>query len=360
MPEHDTRLIKAILLIFGIAILLYFLAAVRQVLLLFALIIVLTMMLVPPVSWLERHHVPRGVGAALTILVLLAILAGLILWLLPSIIEQTGAFIADIPGYWERIQRWATAQSAQYPRVQQMLSTNQRLISTLVGHAEAVLRQASQLVMIVVTGIATAALVLIMTMFLLIQPRPLLKGMLAMVPASSQEPVARAIHTIAQQMRVYLYSSLLIGTVNGVIVYIALSLLGVQPALVLAVLALLGEFFPYIGPIAAAIPALLLAFTVSPWTALWVLLLYLAIQQLEASVLSPLILSKQLKFHPLSVAFTILALGTLFGILGAFLAIPALATVKAFYNELVLAPKGVDQDALDHYADFIVEAKKRE
>lgn len=358
MSERFAGYTKLILLFFGLAVLLYFIAAVSRIILLFILIIVLAMMLTPPVSWLERHRIRRSIGAPLVILLVLGALVGLGLWLLPPVIEQLTAFIVAIPSYWARLQGWATAQLAQYPRVQDMVLSNQQLVNNAIGHAQAVLTQAGQLLVSLLTGFATAVLVLLLTMFVLISPRPLLVGVLAMVSPEQQEAVARATHTVAQQMRLYLLSSLLIGIINAVVVYIGLTFLGVQPALVLAMFALIGEFFPYVGPIAAAIPAVFLALLVSPLTALWVLLLYLVVQQLEASVLSPLIMSRQMKFHPLSVAFAILTLGSLFGILGAFLAIPILATLKAFYEELVLKPKHLDQRQLDGYADLVVEARK--
>ncbi|MHB0937015.1 MAG: AI-2E family transporter [Armatimonadota bacterium] len=358
MPDRFAGYMKLVLLAVGLLVLLYFAASVVRFLLLFLLILVLAMMLTPPVSWLERHRIRRSIGAPLLVLLVLGLLVGLGFWLLPPLFEQVTAFIEAIPAYWARLQAWATTTLAEYPRVRELLATNQRLISSAAGYLEAVLLQAGQVTIGLFTGFATAVLVFLLTMFVLIQPRPLLVGLLAMVPPARQEAVARAVHTIAQQMRIYLVSSLIIGTVNGVIVYFVLTLLGVQPALVLAMLTLIGEFFPYIGPIAAAIPALILAFLVSPLTALWVLLLYLAIQQLEASVLSPLILSRQMKFHPLSVAFAILTLGSLFGILGAFLAVPVLSILKALYEELVLKPREPDRQQLERYADLVVESRK--
>ena len=358
MSDRFAGYVKLILLALALVVLLYFAAAVARFLLLFLLILVLAMMLTPPVSWMERHRIPRSVGAAAVVLAVLGLLVGLGFWLLPPLIEQVTAFIEAIPSYWARLQAWATTTLAAYPRVRELFATDQRLISNAAGYLEAVLLQAGQITIGIFTGFATAVLVFLLAMFVLIHPRPLLIGLLAMVPPDRQEAVTRAVHTIAQQMRIYLMASLIIGGFNGVVVYFVLSFLGVEPALVLAMLTLVGEFFPYIGPIAAAIPALILAFLVSPLTALWVLLLYLGIQQIEASLLSPLILSRQMKFHPLSVAFAILTLGSLFGILGAFLAVPVLAIVKALYEELVLKPKAPDRQQLERYANQVVEARK--
>lgn len=357
MSDRFAGYVKLLLLAAALVVLLYFAAAVAHFLLLFLLILVLAMMLTPPVSWLERRRVPRPVGAVAVVMAVLGLLVGLGFLLLPPLIEQVTAFIEALPAYWTRMQAWATTTLAAYPRVRELLTTDQRLISNAAGYLEAVLLQAGQITIGLFSGFASAVLVLLLAMFVLIHPRPLLIGLLAMVPPARQEAVARAVHTIAQQMRIYLIASLTIGGFNGLVVYFVLSFLDVEPALVLAMLTVIGEFFPYIGPIAAAIPALILAFLVSPLTALWVLLLYLGIQQIEASVLSPLILSRQMKFHPLSVAFAILTLGSLCGILGAFLAVPILAIVKALYEELVLKPKAPDRQLLERYADQVVESQ---
>jgi predicted PurR-regulated permease PerM len=334
-----------------------FLGEIARVLLLFALVIILAMMLTPPVSWLERHKVPRAIGAPLVALALLGILALLALWMIPPLLEQITLFISNLPVYWSHAGQWLTELTERYPRAQDIVTANEELINRTLAGAEAFLVQAGQFTIGLIGGLAALVLIFIMTVFTLVRPRPLLTGLFAMLPPPAQGPVSRALLVTAQQMRVYAWSSLLVGLVNGTIAYIVLSLLGVEPALLLAALVFFGEFFPYVGPIAAAIPALLLAFLVSPLTAFWTLLLFLGIQQLEASVLSPLIVSRQMKFHPLSVAFAIITLGDLYGILGAFLAVPALATVKAFYTELILKPRQVDEEEMDARANYVIEAK---
>jgi len=357
MSERFNSYAKLIVLGFALLVLLYFLTAVSHLVLLFLLVIVLAMMLNPPVSWLERHRIPRAVGAPLVILVVLGVLVALGFLLLPPLIEQISSAVTTLPASWAHFQQWAGRTLAHYPRVQEMFASNERLLSGAAGHIETVLLQAGKVTVGLVLWFVTAFFIFLLTMFVLIQPRSLLVGFFATVPTSKQAAVARATYTVAKQMRAYLMASLIDGVFNGIVAYVGLRVLHVEPALVLAMLTLLGEFFPYVGPIAAAIPALLLAFLVSPLTAFWVLLLYLAIQQIEANLLAPLILAKQMNFHPLSVAFATLSLGSLFGILGAFLAIPILAITKAFYEELILKPRRPDLAQLERYADQVVEAK---
>jgi predicted PurR-regulated permease PerM len=350
--------VKLVVLVFALLLAWRFLGEIARILLLFALVILLAMMLTPPVSWLERHRVSRALGAPLVILVLLGLLAALAYWMLPPLVEQLTLFVTNLPAYWTRAESWIASITERYPRAQEVLTVDQELINRGLARAGELLLQAGQYTLGLLGGLAGAVLVFVMTVFTLIRPRPLLTGLFALLPEAKRQPVSEALLVTAQQMRVYAWSSLLVGLVNGTIAWIGLSLLGVEPALLLAALVFFGEFFPYVGPIAAAIPAVILALLVSPVTALWTLLLFLGIQQLEASVLSPLIVSRQMKFHPLSVAFAILTLGDLYGILGAFLAIPALATVKAFYTELVLKPREITEAQVLPYDNHVVESAR--
>ncbi len=351
-------LVKLVVLTLAILIGLLFVSQIARVVLLFALAIILAMMLTAPVSWLERRRVPRWAGALLVIAVLVGVLALLGLWLVPPLIEQTSALIAKIPDYARSARAWLAEVTARYPSLQEIVTPDERVVRDVVSRAESVLVQAGQFVLTLLGGLAALVVLLVMTVFTLVHPRPLLRGLFGLVPIDQRLPVARALLVTAQQMRVWAWSSSLVGIIDGTIVWVALSLMGVQPALLLAALVFVGEFFPYIGPIAAAVPAIALALAVKPITALWVLLLYLAIHQLEGSILNPLIVSKQMRFHPLSVGFALLALGKLYGVLGAFLAIPALATLKAFYTELVLTRRGLDEKETEECADIVLESHR--
>jgi len=138
----------------------------------------------------------------------------------------------------------------------------------------------------------------------------------------------------------FVRGQLIVSVVVGGLVALGLSLLGVRYALFLGVLAGLFDIIPYFGPVLGAIPALVLAFLRDPLTALWTLLMFVAVQQLEGSVLSPKIVGEQVGLHPLTVIFSVLAGGELLGVTGMLLAVPAAATVKVtagFIGEKLMA-----------------------
>lgn len=134
----------------------------------------------------------------------------------------------------------------------------------------------------------------------------------------------------------YVRGQVLITILVGVLIWLGLTILGVPLATAISVLSAVFNLVPYLGPIVGAVPAVLLAFTVSPLTALLVLVVFLAANQIEAHVLAPLILAKSTDLHPVTVLLSILAGVGFLGLLGAFLAVPVVAMTKVVLEEYLL------------------------
>ena len=113
---------------------------------------------------------------------------------------------------------------------------------------------------------------------------------------------------------------------------------------------------PNIGPVLSALPPLLITLAIDPMLAVYVLVLYIVIQQLENNLIVPLVMGQSLNLHPLSVTFTVLVMGALFGLLGAILAVPLCAVIKVCWEEFYLIPRGTDTTALQTLAGDIVSS----
>ena len=134
----------------------------------------------------------------------------------------------------------------------------------------------------------------------------------------------------------YLRGQLLITSVLGVMIWIGLSLIGIPLATAISFLAAIFNLVPYLGPIVGAVPAVLLGFTVGPWAALLAVLVFIVANQLEGNVLSPMILSRSVDLHPVTVLLSIIAGLGLLGFLGALLAVPTVALVKVVVEDYLL------------------------
>jgi predicted PurR-regulated permease PerM len=142
----------------------------------------------------------------------------------------------------------------------------------------------------------------------------------------------------------YLRGQILIAIVLGFMLWIGLSLIGVPLATAISVLAAVFNLVPYLGPIVATIPAVLLGFTVSPLTALLALIVFFAANQIEAHALGPVILAKSTDLHPVTVLVSILVGVGFLGLLGAFLAVPVVALAKVVLEEYLLTRPPYQED----------------
>jgi len=126
--------------------------------------------------------------------------------------------------------------------------------------------------------------------------------------------------------------------ITGVLLYIGLTLIGLEFAIVFAVLSALLVVIPYFGAIAGAIPPVLFALSYSPGKAALVLGVYVLIQQLESNVTIPLVMAQRVKLHPAMVAIGVVIVGQLFGFVGLFVAVPILSLIVVLVDELWARP----------------------
>jgi predicted PurR-regulated permease PerM len=179
--------------------------------------------------------------------------------------------------------------------------------------------------------------------FTLLDPEPMVACYLELTPLALREPARRTLIRMLQQMGAWARGTLINGVVTGASTGLLLALVGVQPALVFGVIAFFGEFVPIIGPVVVAIPALFVAASLGFGKFGLALLAILFVQQVETNVLIPFVMGKQMNLHPVTIIFFTLAMGTLFGGIGAILVVPTAAFVKVVISEFYLNPRNRDK-----------------
>jgi predicted PurR-regulated permease PerM len=185
-------------------------------------------------------------------------------------------------------------------------------------------------------------------------------------PAPGSTPlITRMERALASYVKGQLALSLIIGTSSGLGVWV-LGMLGLMPnggkyALLFGVWAGITELIPYVGPWLGAAPPVLYALVQHPLSALWVALLFLAIQQLEGHVVVPKVMGKSLRLHPLLVIFGLLAGGEIYGFPGILVALPLLAAARAvweFFSERVELARWPVDGSLDETVGLEVVTDK--
>lgn len=193
-------------------------------------------------------------------------------------------------------------------------------------------------------GLAAMALVDIGAIFLIaffwtIESDRIKRSAVSLLPLNRRDPARDLFVEIEQRVGGYVVGQLTLSLMIGVLSLIAYLIIGLPYAPVLALFVALMEFIPVVGPLIGAIPALFIGFTISPTTALWTLVASLIIHQLEANVLSPRVMKRTLNMRPLVTLLALTAFGTLFGVLGALVALPLASVLQLFFDRyLVDAP----------------------
>lgn len=319
------------------------------------------------VDFLEKIHLKRAIAAPLVIVGGLGLLVGVGALMAPSMVKQTRQLTSELPKLVDQADRWlqqtpAKALVQQPPQQQQQQQTQQQQPQQqqppqqpssqqkpqkpekpqeqqqqqqqqggLKAQLGKELRGSLQFLFPIVSSVFGAVggfvLVIFIAMYVAAQPGVYREGVLHLVPHSKRERATEWVETLAVTLRQWLVARLMAMVLIGLITGGSLALLNVKGAAALGLLAGLLEFVPFFGPIVSAVPAIGIALLDSPQKALYVLILYLIVQQLEGNVITPLLLEKRLDIPPILTVVAVAALGMVFGVIGMLIAEPLLAAV---------------------------------
>ncbi|AFZ66560.1 AI-2E family transporter [Deinococcus peraridilitoris] len=346
------NLVPAALTVLGLLALYNFFGLVRGPLLVIVLATLLAAAINPIVIWLEeRLNIARGLAAGLTVLLALTVIIGTSVLVLPLLISQLVNFFTglsfDLDLLEDRFDTWLE----RFPFLQPLIEDDilAQVGEQAVGIASGALSQTLSVTASLLTSFAFAVIALILILFTLARPGPLVQGLLGAIPQGYRQRTKNVAERVLQQLGAWGRSVLLVMLIVGVVMGLGLYLLGVENWLLYGVLAALGELIPNIGPILAVLPPVLFTLAEDPDKALWVALLALVVQQLESHVLTPFVLGGAAHMHPVSVTVGVLIFGSVFGVIGAFLTVPFMIILKAVYEEFYLAGQRQvsEQEALE-------------
>ena len=314
-----------------ISILIFLLVAWRLRGIIFALIISIILMsgFSPLVDWFEKRGIHKVIAVALTYILAIGILGFLLFIILPPLIIQTKEFFENLPFY-------VSAASERLNDSQLATINSEDVAKILSSRAESVLSEALGLILNVFSGFLTFITIAVFTFYLLLEKDKIKRNMFRLFPHLPKERVTSVVHKVDEKLGAWLRGQFILMVIIGLATWVGLSLLRVQFALPLAVLAGLLEVIAIIGPIVSSIPAILVALVQfgSPIPALGVAALYILIQQLENNLLVPKIMERAVGIHPLSTILAILIGGSLFGIIGVVLAVPIAATIQVLLEDV--------------------------
>lgn len=291
---------------------------------------VVVYLLNPVVSLLERRGVNRALGVTLVFAIFLGVVATALRFFIPVVADQLSGFIDKLPDYVRTIAEEVEAFAARNDiaidfsteDIAQTIQDNRETIVSLLGGVRSF---AGQLVHVIVAiGIG-----FILSIYLLLDLPKIQRTFRSVVPVRMHEEVFGLLDRVGLALGGFFRGQLLVATFVGVATAIGLSLVKLDFAILIGLIAGIFNLVPLIGPFLAAIPAVLVGLlSGQPSKALWSAVVLLIVQQIDNHIVSPNVMGRTVKLHPITVMLALLTGATIAGILGMLVVIPSVAVGK--------------------------------
>ncbi|MBE9165927.1 MULTISPECIES: AI-2E family transporter [Microcoleaceae] len=342
--QRITISIPNLLLIVASSLLLVLLWQLRSLLVILMISVVLAASIVPIVNWAETMRLPRWLAVILVYLTLIGGFSGAVVLIGPTIIEQIQLLVRLLPVYVKSLETLATNLLSRLtddaPALVGQLVDTQSLTNWLIRSSQQLILRSYSLTRGILGGVFSLILALFISGYMVADSNTLIKSLVQFFPKPWDEKLAAQATPIGQRMGSYIRGRVLVSGILGIFITTGLSVLGMPEfALGLGAIAGVTNLIPFIGPVLGAVPALIVALAKGGWLVLWVLLLFVIIQNLETYVLDPLLVGSSVGVHPLYQLLSVLGGVQVLGIIGAIIVPPWFAGVAALVENLYLKPK---------------------
>ncbi len=321
-----------------------------QILFILFIAIVMGTVIRPIVSWLNQRGISRVLGMVLVFILLSVLLIGFLTLLFPLIFNQGSTILAAVPGYYQSLRTWAANSPSQlisslgdYLPPTLKLSVADQSLQT----GQQVLDSAEQVFEYLSTGIQVllvAIVLVLLTFHWTLNGAKYIQSLLLLLPKEKREGINDLISAIESKVGYFIMGQGILCLVIGVMAMVVYLILGLPNAFVLALIAGVLEAVPMIGPLLGAIPAAVIALSISPAKLIWVVVGTVVIQQLENNFLVPRVMRKAVGVNPFVSLLAIFAFSSLFGIAGALMAIPIAAIIQLLLDRFVFRKLEIDSD----------------
>jgi predicted PurR-regulated permease PerM len=324
----------------GLAVLLWLLNELKVVVVPIAVALLVTVLLAPFVGWLQRRaRLPRVAATGISLVGLLVLVAGLLTLAGRSIVKGFGELWDQAAQGVDKLTTWLAEGPLQLS-TSDISSWMDSLQGALSGGGSSLVTGALHATTTVGHVLAGALIALFCTFFFLLDGRTIWAWVVGLFPRGSREHIHQAGRRGLVTLGAYTRTQILVAAVDAIGIGIGAAILQVPLALPLAVLVFLGSFIPIVGAVVTGSIAILVALVSNgPGSAIWMLLVVLAVQQIEGHVLQPFLMGHAVSLHPVAVLLSVAAGSFVAGIVGALFAVPIAATL----NTVILYLHGHDK-----------------
>jgi predicted PurR-regulated permease PerM len=323
---------NSIVRILVVLLALWLLFLIRDILAIVFLAIIIAAALSPIVDKMAKRGVHRAITIFISYILIIALFGAIIYFVLPPVIGQIRQLAEQLPNYFSHFTTFIE-RLREFGVQANLIDGSQANLTSLSDFLNQLTSEIFNTTRGFIGGFVGLLTILVLTLYLLLDEGGIKKFLTALIPLKQKGQIVNISHKVGLGLGAWLRGQIVLAIAVGIVVYLGLFLLGVPYALTLALLAGVLEIIPIIGPIISAIPAILIALTISPTMALIVTVFYILVQELENKLLVPKVMQLSVGLHPVTIIIVLLIGAKLMGILGILLAVPITTMIYIILKE---------------------------
>lgn len=318
--------------------LLNFLGAVLSILSPFFIGIIIAWLLDPIVTWLQKNGFKRAIATVMVFLSFISLVVLFFVLLIPSFADQINEFIGSAPSVLNNIKDFGENLFDKLNNIYDYDFTNIKeqlyggLSNVVSGLTVTLPNKVISIASSIVSGGLNIIFGLFIAFYMLFDFNNVRKHLFNLLPKSIHADAITLTDRLNKTLKSYVQGTLLIMLLLFIFQSITLAIAGLSSPMLFGMFCAVTNVIPYIGPYIGGIPAIIVGFTISPATGIFTLLAVVIAQFLESYFLNPIVMSKTMKLHPVTIMIGLLIFGHFFGILGMVLATPIISCIKIIFN----------------------------
>ena len=328
---------KTVIFITAFVIGLWLLVQLTGIIIMLVLSFILLSALLKPVQWLTSKNIPRIISILLIYIIIIFLIGVVVGIIMPPLISQTTEFVNKLPQIISSTDSYIIFHRIPVENLSTIMA---KQINQFSGDLVAITSKIVSSVVLIVT-------MFVLTFYLLLDWKNLIKVISSPFSGAEEKRIINIISKVEDGLGQWVRGQLLLSLVVGTLTYIGLTIIGIPYALPLALIAGIFEILPIVGPIIAAVPAILVGLTISPIMAVAAAATFLIVQQLENHLIVPVVMSRVVGVRPPIIIISLLIGAQLAGITGVFLAIPIIVVIKILTKELLSEEKQLEESLLE-------------
>ncbi len=294
---------------------------VKDILISLFLAVIIASAIEPALLWLKRRKIPRLLGVLMVYVCIIAVIFAVMYLVLPLLYEEA----ANLASRFSVIKQNILSDIQEFSSLPLVSDFTESVLQFFLVPSEYLAKIGGGIAGIAsaaLGGVLTFALAAVFSMYLAAQEGGISDFLRLITPLAHEEYVIDLWQRSQRKLGRWLRTQMLLGAIIGVLIFFSLTFVGMENALLFAMLAGFLEIIPIVGPILAAIPAVLVAFLQDPTYALWIVLIYVVVQHIESNIIVPVIMRQAVGLSPLVVLIALAVGAQLGGIIGILLSVP--------------------------------------